>query len=125
MQTIFLYISLFEAFFWEYIGFSIICFTGIYLTIYTKGMQFKALRNVKKHWKEVLEDSHKDNQGIHPVKLMFASTGGMIGVGNIVGIGSAVLIGGLGAIFWIWVGSFCGMLIKYSEIYLGMKYRIK
>ncbi|NBV29916.1 amino acid carrier protein, partial [bacterium] len=44
--------------------------------------------------------------------------------GNIVAIGTAVQIGGPGAVFWLWVAAFCGMVVKYSEVYLGIKYRI-
>lgn len=57
------------------------------------------------------------------MRLYFASIGGMIGLGNIVAVITALLVGGPGALFWLWIASFVGMLIKYSEIYLGMRYR--
>lgn len=123
MNLIIYSINLFNDFFWKYIGFFIICITGLYLTLYTKGLQFRALWNMRANLSNILSDNISSS-GIHPFKLIFASAGGMIGIGNIVGIGTAVSIGGPGAILWIWVGSFCGMLIKYSEIYLSMQYRI-
>lgn len=49
----------------------------------------------------------------------------MVGLGNIVAVITAIIIGGPGALFWLWIASFAGMLIKYSEIYLGVKYRVK
>jgi AGCS family alanine or glycine:cation symporter len=48
----------------------------------------------------------------------------MVGLGNIVGIITAIMIGGPGSLFWLWVGTFPSMLVKYAEIYLGIRYRI-
>ena len=48
----------------------------------------------------------------------------MVGLGNIVIVLTAVMIGGPGALLWLWIASFFGTLIKYAEIYLGMKFRI-
>ena len=55
----------------------------------------------------------------------FASVGGMIGIGNVVGIVTAVQIGGPGALLWVWVAALAGTIIKYSEIFLGLKHRVK
>jgi AGCS family alanine or glycine:cation symporter len=49
----------------------------------------------------------------------------MVGLGNIVLISLAITIGGPGSIFWTILASLSGMLLKYAEIYLGVKYRIK
>jgi alanine or glycine:cation symporter, AGCS family len=72
----------------------------------------------------ILEKENK-KKGIHPLKVFFAAIGGCIGIGNIVAICTAVQIGGPGAIFWVWVGGFFGMLIQYSEVFLGLKHRVK
>ena len=56
-------------------------------------------------------------------EFFFTSIGGAIGIGNVVAVCTAVQIGGPGAIFWVWVAGFLGMLIKYSEVYLGIVYR--
>ena len=125
-MMIFGYLSQIEQFFWSYIGFALICISGTYLTFYSRGFQFKALFHVKQNLKTLIhENAHNNHKGINPIKLYFASVGGMVGVGNIVGVGVAVLVGGPGSIVWMWVASFCGMLIKYCEIYLGVKYRVE
>ncbi|NDB82275.1 MAG: amino acid carrier protein [Alphaproteobacteria bacterium] len=112
-------------FFGSYIGFTAICFCGIYLTIASRGKQFIVLFNMRSVIQDLIKEStDKTRAGIHPIKLLFASVGGMIGIGNIVGVGLAVMVGGPGSILWMWVASLSGMLIKYSEIYLGIKYRI-
>jgi len=113
-----------DSFFWSYVGFVIICVSGLYLTFKSKGEQFRVLFNIRKNIKMLLADAATSKEGLHPFKLFFASVGGMIGIGNIVMVGIAVMLGGPGTIFWMWVASFCGMLIKYSEIYLGVKHRV-
>jgi len=56
---------------------------------------------------------------------MLLSLGGTVGVGNIVGVAVALGVGGCGAIFWMWVGAFFSMALKYAEITLGMLKRGK
>src|SRR5699024_9635406 len=48
-----------------------------------------------------------------------------VGTGNIVGIATAVVLGGPGAIFWMWMAGFFGMATKYGEAILAVKYRVK
>lgn len=54
------------------------------------------------------------------VKQMLLSLGGTVGVGNIAGVAVAIGVGGSGAVFWMWVGAFVSMALKYAEILLGM-----
>ena len=49
--------------------------------------------------------------------------GATVGTGNIVGVASAIAIGGAGAVFWMWVGAFFGMMLKFSEAALAVKYK--
>lgn len=124
INKLFQYLEYISDFFWSYIGFSLICIIGIYLTLKSKGLQFRTIRNVKNNIQEF--SSHaSQREGLNPIKLFFASAGGSVGLGNVVGIGIAVMIGGIGSIFWMWIASFAGMLLRYSEIFLGMKYRQK
>ena len=47
-----------------------------------------------------------------------------VGNGNIGGVATAILIGGPGAIFWMWVCAAVGMATKYAEAVLGVHYRV-
>ncbi len=124
-NTILDYIEIIATFLWGYIGCTAICVAGIYLTIVSRGKQFKTLFSVRRVFSDLIKESKDNTQaGVHPLKLLFASVGGMIGIGNIVGVGMAVMVGGPGSILWMWIASLSGMLIKYSEIYLGIKYRV-
>lgn len=123
LDIAFEYISRFETFFWENVGFVLICTIGFWFTIKSRGVQLRAMYNFRKNICDLMHCENHDTVGVHPIKLYFASVGGMIGIGNIVGAGSAVIFGGPGSILWMWLASLCGMLIKYSEIYLGVRHR--
>ncbi len=49
--------------------------------------------------------------------------GATVGTGNIIGVSAAISIGGAGAIFWMWVGAFFGMMLKFAEAALAVKYK--
>lgn len=124
-KSIFEFLSQLDIILWDYIGIMIILFVGVFLTIYSKFFQFKALFRLRTYIKDLVACAGKDKQGTHPLKLYFASVGGMVGLGNIVTVVSTVTLGGPGSIVWLWIASFLGMLVKYSEVYLGIKYRVK
>ncbi len=52
---------------------------------------------------------------------MVTALGATVGTGNIVGVASAIAIGGAGSIFWMWVGAFFGMMLKFSEAALSVR----
>lgn len=54
---------------------------------------------------------------------MATALGATAGTGNIVGVASAIAIGGAGAVFWMWVGAFLGMMLKFAEAAMAVKYR--
>ncbi|HBD96711.1 MAG TPA: cysteine permease, partial [Gemmatimonadetes bacterium] len=51
------------------------------------------------------------------------SLAGTVGMGNMAGVATALSVGGAGAIFWMWVLAFFGMMSKTVEITLGVYYR--
>lgn len=124
MTDFFNFLGKIDCFYWSNIGFLLVILTGIYFTLKSRFYQFKVLGNCKKTFGELLQEGKNGERGQNPLKLYFASVSGMAGLGNIVAIITALLIGGPGALFWLWVAAFCGMIIKYCEIYLGIKYRV-
>lgn len=61
---------------------------------------------------------------VSPLRALSVSLAGTLGVGNIVGVAVALVIGGAGAIFWMWISAFFSMILKYAEIVLAMRYRV-
>ncbi len=62
----------------------------------------------------------KDEGGGGSFRQMTVALAGTLGVGNITGVGVALAVGGAGAVFWMWVGAFATMLLKYAEIALTL-----
>lgn len=116
-------LSQLDAIFWGYFAFVLIIVFGLYLTIKSGFFQIRHLPQIFKTFFQCLKRSPDGERGIHPLKAFFASTGGMIGIGNVVGIVTAVQLGGPGALFWVWIAGMIGGIVKYCEIYLGFKYR--
>ena len=67
----------------------------------------------------------KDSKAISSFQALCTALGGTVGVGNVVGVTTAIVAGGPGAIFWMWIAAFFGMMTKYAEIVLGIFYRKK
>ena len=62
--------------------------------------------------------------GVSPLRALSVSLAGTLGVGNIVGVAVALLMGGKGALFWMWISAFFSMILKYAEIVLALRYKI-
>lgn len=124
IEQIFSFLDQFENILWGYIGFPAILLLGIFLSIQSRFVQIRQFPSVIKTFLGFLRVKQSDQGGIHPLKAFFACVGGAVGVGNIVGICTAVQIGGPGALLWIWVTAIVGTMVKYAEVYLGVKYRV-
>lgn len=117
-------LNLFEDFLWGYISLPAVILMGVVLSIQSKFVQIRKFPAVVKIFAGFFRNGDEKKTGVHPLKAFFACVGGCVGVGNIVGICTAVQIGGPGALFWIWVTAIVGMVLKYSEVYLGLRYRV-
>jgi len=62
-------------------------------------------------------------RGISAFEAAATSLAATIGTGNIAGVAGAVLLGGPGALFWIWISGLLGMALKYTEVFLAMRCR--
>lgn len=110
---------------WGIPGLLTILLLGSYFTFRSRFFQLRSFVGIWRVFFSMLRETHPDREGVHPLKALFASIGGAIGIGNIVVICLAVQLGGPGAIFWAWITGLLGMLLKYSEVFLGMRYRIR
>ena len=108
--------------------------TGILLTIRTRFLQ---VRKFGTSWDETIistvksidvkkkPKAEKKEKSISPFEAFATAISGTVGTGNIIGVTSAIMAGGPGAVFWMWVSAFFGMVTNYSENVLGMYYRKK
>ncbi len=69
--------------------------------------------------------STKEHKSITQFQALSTALAATIGTGNIAGVATAISIGGAGAVFWMWVSAFFGMMTNYAENVLGIYYRKK
>ncbi|MDY5771239.1 MAG: alanine/glycine:cation symporter family protein [Anaerovoracaceae bacterium] len=94
---------------------------GLLLTIRLKGMQFKRLGLALKYMLKNEEDGEGEVTSFGALCTALSAT---VGTGNIVGVATAILVGGPGALFWMFVAACIGMATKYAEGLLSIKYRV-
>ena len=103
--------------------------TGVYLTVRVHWLQVTHFGRILKNTVGTLfrkDKKAKDNgANISAFEAVTTALAGTVGTGNIAGVTGAIFTGGAGAVFWMWVAAFFGMVTKYAEIVLAMKYRIK
>ena len=97
--------------------------TGLFLTIRLSFFSFRMLpHSLKMLFTKQDDKSAGDISHFQAVMTALAAT---VGTGNVVGVATAVVIGGPGAVFWMWMTALVGMATKYAEGILGVKYRHK
>jgi|SRR5579871_5864509 len=119
-------IQAFEGFLWTYVGVSLIIAAGLYFSVKSGFAQIFGLwRCFKNFFASFKQPTSVTTRGAPALFVFFASLGGCIGIGNIVAIAVAVQLGGPGALVWVWLAAFLGMIIKYAEVYLGIRFRLE
>lgn len=96
--------------------------TGLYLTIRLGGIQFLRLGAALRLGLFTRKDPGSDGD-ISQFQALTTALAATVGTGNIVGVATAIGIGGPGALFWMWVTGLLGMASKYSEAFLGVRFR--
>ncbi|WP_408070746.1 alanine/glycine:cation symporter family protein [Butyrivibrio sp. JL13D10] len=103
---------------------------GILMTCLTRFFQISHFR----HWvrntvggifkdDHVTAHTHKEDTQISQFQSLCTALAATIGTGNIAGVAAAIAAGGPGAIFWMWIVAFFGMMTNFSENVLGIYYR--
>ncbi len=117
-----------NGFVWVKIGLVLLIGAGIIMTLATRVFQITHLG----HWWKMTIGSlfgkgnaraKTDKKTISQFQALCTALAATIGTGNIAGVSAAIVIGGPGAVFWMWVAAFLGMMTNYSENVLGIYFR--
>ena len=106
---------------YSYILIILLVGAGIYFTVRTKGIQFRALREAIR----VVMEPKEDEKSISSFQALMISTASRVGTGNIAGISTALCIGGPGAMFWMWLTALLGSASAFIESALAQIYKRK
>ena len=113
-----------NGFVWGPVMLALLVGTGIYLSIAVGFIQFT---KIGYWWKNTIGKIFKKGEAgdgeITPLQAVSTALASTVGTGNIAGVTGAIILGGPGAVFWMWLSALFGMVTKFSEVTLAVKYR--
>ncbi len=116
---------------WTDVGLYLLLGVGVIMTCVTLVFQVTHLRHWWKHtigtlFKKGSTSTQKtDKKSISQFQALCTALAATVGTGNIAGVAAAICIGGPGAVLWMWIAAFLGMMTNFSENVLGIFYRRK
>ena len=109
---------------WMYILLPCVFIGGILFTVGSGFVQLKHFGTAMKSTiGKMFKKSSAGKGAITPLQAVTTALAATVGTGNIVGTSQAIALGGYGAVFWLWIAACLGMVIKYSEVTLSIRYR--
>jgi AGCS family alanine or glycine:cation symporter len=124
LETLNSFVDTLDGWVWgPYVLIPLLLAVGIVLTI---GLKFMPWRQIPHAFVTMWKGRHQKpgHEGeLTPFRALMTSLAATIGTGNIVGVATAILMGGPGAVFWMWITALFGMATKFCEATLAVKYR--
>ena len=115
-----------NGFVWTNLGLVLLIGAGVILTVATKFFQ---VSHLKTWWMNTIGGmfskksnarKNKESGSVSQFQALCTALAATIGTGNIAGVASAIVVGGPGAVFWMWIAAFFGMMTNFSENILGI-----
>ncbi len=98
--------------------------TGVYLSARVGFIQFSKFGYAMKNTLGKLFQKQSAGEGeVTPFQALSTALAATVGTGNIAGVTGAIAVGGPGAVFWMWLSALFGMVTKYAEVVLAVRYR--
>lgn len=109
----------------DYILVILLLACGLYFTFRTHFVQIRCFKEgAKRVFGSFSMNGEKHKSGMSSFQALTTAIAAQVGTGNIVGACGAILVGGPGAIFWMWIIAFFGMATIYAEAVLAQKTRV-
>ncbi len=125
MDTLLKIVQNINAYLSDYILIILLVGCGLFFTVKTKFVQVRCFgEGMKKVFGNLSLKGGKQESGLSSFQALATAIAAQVGTGNIVGASGAILIGGPGAIFWMWIIAFLGMATIYAEAVLAQETRI-
>ena len=126
METVIKINNAVNGFAWGTFGLVLLLGTGVICTLITGVFQITHLRHWWSRTFGIMNNEGRiinDDGALSQFRTFCTALCAVIGTGNIAGVSTAICVGGPGAVLWMWVAAFLGMMVKYSENVLGHYYR--
>lgn len=96
---------------------------GIYLSIRTGFAQVRLFPKALRAFLSTFRRNRGKDEGVSPYRALCTALAATVGTGNLAGVAGAIAIGGPGAVFWMWISAVLGMMTKFAEATLSVRYR--
>ena len=113
-----------NAFIWSVPALLLSLGVGVYLSLHTGFVQMKWLPKAFRMFGEKLKGSKGNTDGVSAYQALCTALAATVGTGNLAGVAGAIAIGGPGAVFWMWICALLGMVTKFAEATLAVRYRV-
>lgn len=124
-STLYPFVVKFNEYLSNYILVTLLVGVGLWYTIKTRFVQIRCFKEgICNSFGGLSLFGEKNKNSVSPFQAFMTAIAAQVGTGNIVGASAAILVGGPGAVFWMWVIAFFGMATIYAEATLAIKTRI-
>ncbi len=97
---------------------------GLFFSISSKFVQIRWIPEMFRALTEKSETLDSGEKGISPFQAFAISAGSRVGTGNIAGVATAIVLGGPGAVFWMWIIAIIGAASAFIEATLAQVYKV-
>ena len=118
------YLEILNRYIWTWVFLPCFLLCGALLTWRCRGLQFRRFSlAMRRTVGRAFSKQEAEGGSLTPLQAASTALAATVGTGNIVGTAQAIAMGGPGAVFWLWAAALLGMVIKYAEIFLGLRYK--
>lgn len=114
-----------HAFVWGAPALVLILGVGLYLSFRTRFAQIRLFPQAIRSLARTNRIQNSESGTVSPFRALCTALAATVGTGNLAGVAGAIAIGGPGAVFWMWVSGILGMITKFAEATLAVRFRIR
>lgn len=114
-----------NGFVWGVPALVLILGVGFYLTFRTGFAQFRFFPRAMRHFMTMILGKRQSDSGTSSFRALCTALAATVGTGNLVGVAGAIALGGPGSIFWMWISALLGMITKFAEAVVSVRFRTK
>ena len=111
-----------HSFIWGVPALLLVLGVGLYLSILTDFAQLKLFPRALRAFCAMFR-GRKNGDGVSPFRALCTALAATVGTGNLIGVAGAICLGGPGSVFWMWLCAILGMMTKFAEVTLAVRYR--
>ena len=112
-----------NRFVWGVPALVLILGVGFYLSVRTGFAQLTLFPKAVRQFVRRFREKNESGDGVSAYQALCTALAATVGTGNLAGVAGAIAIGGPGAVFWIWICALLGMVTKFAEATLAVRYR--